>query len=547
MSLKKVLAILLAVCLIVPMAACGKNQGPDTDGTTTTVQQADVTDGSGEAEPTGEGETTDATGEQATVTDENGETVTTTTKEGETTTTTKNGGGKTTTTKNGGGKTTTTTKPGRTSTKKEATTTSRPDIAGYIGAEVELKKGTVRADKGVDFGGKTFLHASGQTGAASDFTKEGYEIFKQKYNGTIRMDGVGYTNYTQKIAANQASGKVYDIIFLYTPEYPDLITSDCAEPITDYITTADLWTNGKEGGFSDAVIQAFSWNGEAYAMGGAYMQSLFCVFYNKKIFKDNRMEDPADLIAKGQWTWEKFVEMGQKYIKAHPDKYFMPSLVSLSSAGFVQSYNTNVAEMKNGIVKENTADKQLYKAFDMLQKMHYGANRIADTAGGGNAPYDNFASGQTATFLGSAGNWKRFYESAKGNSVFGGTADNLGMVVAPKGDGSPNYGLVDNQAYVAGKGTSDPRAAICYSMMESVHNTLNAFTPLVPQPQEYRDAVCKALDSGKLKAPNSNFRSSLGELPTRLMVREVCDGKSISTVLTTYKKQIQRILDAACK
>ena len=67
MSFKKVLAILLAAYMIVPMTACGKDTDPSTDGIATTVQQADVTDGNGEANPTGEGETTDTTGEQATI------------------------------------------------------------------------------------------------------------------------------------------------------------------------------------------------------------------------------------------------------------------------------------------------------------------------------------------------------------------------------------------------------------------------------------------------------------------------------------------------
>ncbi len=535
MNFKKVLAILLAVCMIVPMAACGKDQSGDGTATTTVNQNAEVNDGNGEGDVTttvGEGETTDG---EAVVTDENGETVTT--QEGETTTAPQ-----------GGGKTSSTTKPGRTSTTRGVTSISRPNISGYVGGEVTLKKGTVRADVGVDFGGKTFWHASGDTSSKpGEFTQGGYDLFEKKYNGTIKKDGLGYSGFTQKVAANQAAGKVYDIIFLYETEYPALITADCATPVTDYITTADLWKGAKEGGFSEAVIQDFSWNGEAYALGGNYLQAIYCVFYNKKIFKENRMEDPETLYAQGKWTWEKFLEMGQEYVKANPGKYFMPSLAGYSIKGFVPTYNTGLVTMKDGVAKENTADKQLYKAFEMLQKMHYGSARIADTASGGQTPYNNFVNGTTATFLGSAGEWKTLYEKINKNSVFGGTNDNLGMVIAPKGNGSPNYGLCSNQAYVAGKGTSDPRAVICYAMVESTYNTLNAFTTLVPQPQKYKDMVCAALDTGKLKSPSGLFSSSMGSLPDLVMASEVCKGKNVSTVLTSYKKQIQRILDAACK
>ncbi len=616
MSFKKVLAILLAVCLLIPMAACGKN--PDGDGTTTTTaQQAEVTDGSGEADPT-EGEEADPTegeeadptegeeadptegeeadptegeeadptegeeadptegdgkkttttkedGKKTTTTKVDGKKTTTTKEDGKKTTTTKEDGKKTTTTKEDGKKTTTTTKddgkkttttkndtttatkkPSRTSTKITATTTSRPNISGYVGGEVELKKGTTRVDKGVDFGGKTFLHASGGTGAASAFTQEGYDIFKEKYNGILKMDGLGHTDFAQKVAANQAAGKVYDVIFMNASSYPAMFVADCAVPVTEYLTTADLWKNVKEGGLSETVIQDFSWNGEAYSMGGNYMQVPYVVFYNKKIFEDNRMDDPETLIAKGQWTWEKYLELGKEYVAANPGKYFMHKIASYTPGGFFASYNTDIVVMKSGVVKENTSDKQLYKALDMLQKMHYGAGAIVDPAAPDNNSVQNaFINGTIATMLNSSGYWDRLAERAKSSSVFGKSVNNLGMVIAPRGEGSNNYGLMDNQWYVAGKGTSDPRVAICYAMMESTHNTLNVYSENTPA--KYRDALCKIMDGTSLKSPLGTFNSSLGSLPRLTMIAEVCGGKNVSTVLTTYKKQIQRVVDAACK
>lgn len=536
MNLKKVLAILLAVCMIVPMAACGKNPDAGSTATTTANQGADVTDGSGDVTTTvGEGETT--TGDGAEVTDQDGNVVTT---EPGATTTTKPGD-KTTTKVDD--KTTT---PGRTSTRRKATTTTRPDIDGYIGGEVELKKGTTRADKGVDFGGKTFLHASGGSGAPSAFTQGGYDLFKKKYNGILKMDGLGHSEFVQKVAASQAAGNVYDVIFMNETSYPAMFVSDCAVPVTEYISTADLWKNAKEGGFSETVIQDFSWNGEAYAMGGNYMQVPYVVFYNKKIFKENRMEDPETLIAKGQWNWEKYLELGKEYVAANPGKYFVHKISSYTPGGFFASYNTDIVAMKSGVVKENTADKQLYKAFDMLQKMHFGAGAIVDPSAPDNNSVQNaLINGTIATMLNSSGYWNGLADRAKSSSVFGKSADNLGMVIAPRGDGSSNYGLMDNQWYVAGKGTSDPRVAICYAMVESTYNTLNVYSDKTPA--KYRDALCKIMDGTNLKSPLGTFSSSLGGLPRLNMIGEVCDGKNISTVLTTYKKQIQRVVDAACK
>ncbi len=556
MSFKKVLAILLAVCMHIPMAACGKKENPDTDGSaTTTIQQAEVTDGDGEADPTdGEGEETTVDGETE-VTDENGETVTTV--EGETTTTKNDGGkttttnnkdGKTTTTNDKGGKTTTTTKPKRTSTTKKVTTTTRSGGSTAVRAEVELKKGTTRADKNVNLGGKTFLLASPNTGSKpSEFTQGGFDIFKQKYNGIMTQDGLGTAEYVQKVAAQQAGGKVYDVLFMQMSNYPELFVADCAIPVTDYITTADLWKNATEGGFSEAVMQDYSWKGEAYAMGGSYSQVPYAVFYNKKIFKDNRLDDPETLVKNGQWTWEKFLEIGQEYVAANKDKAFVHPLVNYTPGGFLTSYNTDLVVLKNGAIKENTSDKQLYKALDMLQKMHYGASAIVEKVPSvdANSVRNSLMNGSIVTLLGSAGWHKLLSERAATSSVFGNSAANLGIVLAPRGEGSSKYGLEDCQFYVAGKGTSDVRAAICYAMVESHYNTLNSFSPTLSAQQ--KADIAKILDSGNLKAPLGSFVSSLGSLPRLAMIGQAAQGVPVSTVLSTYKKQIQRVVDQACK
>ena len=74
--MKRIFALLLTLVMLLALTACGKDKDPNKDGAaTTTVQQAEVTDGAGTEETTlPEGETT--TGDETVVTDENGQPVT---------------------------------------------------------------------------------------------------------------------------------------------------------------------------------------------------------------------------------------------------------------------------------------------------------------------------------------------------------------------------------------------------------------------------------------------------------------------------------------
>ncbi len=526
MALKRMLAVLFAVCMLVPMAACKKGDD-DTTATTTVQQNGEVTTAGGEEVPTSEGETL------TTETNDQGEVVVPTDADGKTQSQVQGGA--------------TTTAGGRSTTKGKVTTASRPNVSGYVGGTVNLKSGTTRADVGVDFGGKTFLTASmGDTSKDAFFVKE-RQLFKEKYNGVMKEQALSYDGYVQKVAAAQAGGTVFDVLGLTTDFYPALITANLCQPVTDYITKADLWDskNPEKGGFSNSMMQQFSWSGQAYCVAGAYLQSPYVVFYNKAIFRDAGLEDPVTLYKQGKWTWEKFLEMGRDYTDASTNKYFMQSLTGWNIDGFFQTYNTDIVTLKNGVMKENLSDKRLYNALKMLQDMHYGAGRIADVKTGGNTRTERFVAGNTATCIGSAGDWTTLYNMVNGKAVFEGKTSNLGMVPAPVNNTDGVHGLYANQGYCAGIASSDPRAVICWAMLDSTYNVREAYVDSMPT--EYRKLVCDVLDSDKYKAPSGPFTTSLGNLPDSAIASQICGGADITSVLASYKKQVQRILDTACK
>ena len=159
MKMKRMLAILLAACLMLALAACG-NKGDTT--ATTTAGDAETTTVVGDGEPVDGEETTEAGATETTVTDKDGNVVTTTTQKGATTRKTKNLIGITTQTVGG-------------------STAAGGQIS--VGAPITIKEGTVPCEKGKSGNGQTFTY--GYYGSSwSEKHKAWFDQIKHRYTFT---------------------------------------------------------------------------------------------------------------------------------------------------------------------------------------------------------------------------------------------------------------------------------------------------------------------------------------------------------------------------
>lgn len=528
MNMKKLLALALALCMVLPMVSCKKGEGSET-GTTTTVQQnADVTDGEGGTTANDEGGTTVNGEGGTTVTGADGEVVVPTDADGKTQATKKPVSG-------------TTKAPGRTTTSLSFTTASRPNIAGYVGKDIKLKEGTVRSDKGVDFGGKTFLYAFANT---EQRFKDEFAEFERRYNGKIKQIAV---SSVESIAAATAGGTKFDMLMMSTDTYPSQITSNLVRPVTDYLTTADLWDteHPEKGGLSFSMMKQFSWNNEAYCLAGAYLCGPYVIFYNKKMFNDAGLEDPLKLYKQGKWTWEKFLEMGREITDADKNLYMVNSIASHFATPFFASYDTDIVTLKDGVMKENLSDKKLYNAMLMLREMHYGEGAIVNKnlSDLGKMGYEAFSRGTTATFQSSAGHWGQAYAAVEGKAAFDGKTSNIGVVPVPVQNTAGVHALWGMQGYCAGVATQDPRFVVCWALMDSTINHAEVYVDSTPA--EIKKVLCDVVNTDKLRAPSGTYKSSLGQLPTLTIANKACAGEDITKVLASYKRQVQRLLDAA--
>ena len=540
MKLKRVLAVLLALCMILPLAACGdKEETKKTDAagkdTPTTVVTTVATQGSEDpADPTQAGETED-TVVTTTVTDESGNVVTTTTAKGQTTTRA------------------TKTKPSIRTQNKVTGVQTLDDIT--------IKEGAVRMDKGLNFGGKTFSHAKNGAGVDpnSDYGKWCAE-FEKTYNCKLDIRGFAMSEYTAGITAAMASGDPFDIVFIYDEWFPGQIIANTMLPLDDYITTADLWNEKSktEGGLSRSLSEDLSLNGKIYVVGGTYLTTPGTIWYNKKIFADagyDGAEDPLALYKAGKWTWEKYYSMLSDIQDVDAGLYGMNSISPYYSRMMFPSYGTDIAIKTKNSIKANLSDPQLYKAFETMQKFNYGAHRVTDPKNQYEDGATQFLNGTTASWMNYTGGAWTIYKAMdqKAYSAFGSKEkqkSNVGMAPLPVANSKGIHAIWSWMGYGAGNGTDEDgiKAAIAFALNDSRLNHKNVYHPDMP-----KDILAMALqmaDSDKLSAPMLGFKSSAGSLSSTQtdMCRKIANqGQNITVVLKGYEKMVQTIIDTALK
>ena len=546
MKLKRVLAILLALCMILPLAACGeKEETKKTDATgdkgaaTTTVVTTVATQGGEDqpADPTQGSEDGDVvTTTVTTVTDASGNVVTTTTVKGESTKSTK---------------TTKTLKPIKTVTQKA-------DGEDHGFGSIEIKEGKTPVEKGLNFGGKTFTFAYYGSSWDQDHT-DWHNDFQKQYNVKLDIRGIATSSYTAGLSSAMASGNPYDIVFLYSFDYPGQITANTMAPLNEYITTADLWTkdSAKNGGFSKSLLQAHSLNGNLYCVAGNYLQTPTVLWYNKKIFSDagfDGADDPYALYKKGTFSWDVLYDMLSDIKDEDSGLWGINSIAPYYEHQFVNSFDTDVAKLTaDGRLVQNLGDKNLYDALAMLQKYSYGEHKVTDPKNQFENGIDQFLNGTTASVIQTAGAYWTFYDrmGKKTYTAFGSKdkqLSNLGAVPIPCRNGI--HSIWDWMGYGAGNGATEEgiKCALAFAKHDSIVNHKQAYHPNMTA--EMKSLFCGILDDDNLRGPMDGFKTSagsLGGLCGTLTSAVAIKGQNITVVLKGYEKVAQTIIDQAVK
>lgn len=235
-------------------------------------------------------------------------------------------------------------------------------------------------NKKIDLGGRDFtiLMLNGGTDVFPDPDSDTYEddlariaYVEKTYNCKLKFDRkYAFPEIHDYIVTNALSG-LYVADLMYSLPWQTVepyITQKIAVPLDQYLNfdhkmLKDMTLNSWGNLLNDHYIFVTSQNGVNCGM-----------LYNKDIFQRDNLEDPFELQQKGQWTWEKFLEIAEKATKRDASgKVTQWGVVTSSGADFMmQLFASNGAEpltYKNDQFKVNFKDKKVTQVFEFLNQI----------------------------------------------------------------------------------------------------------------------------------------------------------------------------------
>ena len=142
------------------------------------------------------------------------------------------------------------------------------------------------------------------------------EMFQTQYGGKIEYVQTPWDDRFSRLATLIAADESPDMFSAADMDvFPKGVINKMFEPIDNYVDLdSELWAPMK------AVNEQFAFGGKHYV--GAFNTDSQCVmFYNKKTIADNSLDDPAELLAQGNWNWDTFWNMMIKFCDRDQDKF----------------------------------------------------------------------------------------------------------------------------------------------------------------------------------------------------------------------------------
>ena len=278
------------------------------------------------------------------------------------------------------------------------------------------------------------------------------ELFQTKYGGRIELVKTTFEERYTKLAMLISADESPDMFSAGDMDvFPKGVISrqfDALDPYIDF--DSDLWKPMSE------VNNLFSINGKHY-VGATDVESDCVMFYNKRTLTENGLDDPAELLAKGEWDWDALWKMMVQFCDRSQEKYatdgwWFEGAISLTTG-------TPYIGMKDGKIVHNLDTANVEKVQEYMLNMKKNDLPFPKSEYGWKVIPKNIADGKTLFYP--VGTYA-LYPYNNYIQDFGNMEDVM-FVPMPKYPGADNYYL---PARVSGfslcKGAPNPKGVAAY-------------------------------------------------------------------------------------
>lgn len=189
------------------------------------------------------------------------------------------------------------------------------------------------------------------------------ELFETQYGGKVEWIPTTWENRFNDLSTQVLGGTSPDIYPAQEFDtFPGKVIDGMFEAWDDYVDfDSDLWPSGAKK------------LAEAHVMGGKHYvapvntDSKCLMIYNQRTIDENGLDDPAELLAEDNWTWDTFRQMCLDYCDRENDKFAYDSWYFETQ--FVLTTGVAPISMENGLVKNNLNSVELERAENFMYNL----------------------------------------------------------------------------------------------------------------------------------------------------------------------------------
>lgn len=189
------------------------------------------------------------------------------------------------------------------------------------------------------------------------------ELFETKYGGNIEWMATTWENRYNDLSTNVIGGTAPDMFPAQEFDtFPSKVIEGMFQAWDDYLDFNDdeLWA-GAPGGRK--ISEMHTLGGKHYvAAVGTYSKCV--MIYNKKTIEENGLDDPAELFAEDNWTWDTFRKMCTDYCSREEDKFAYDSWYFETQ--FMLTTGVPSIGMENGLLVNNVSSPDVERAQNFM-------------------------------------------------------------------------------------------------------------------------------------------------------------------------------------
>lgn len=424
----------------------------------------------------------------------------------------------------------------------EAPKTEPAPAAEQAGSETPKEEEPAQpAAEPVDLGGRVIkvaawwdLTPAGNTADEKARLEKIAEVEK-KYNVKIEFVNVPFEEYMNKFTTSVLAGEPFaDIVQLeYKSALPAIMKGQLL-PISEFTTDQNNINNE-----ANLQMKYPAIGGGEYGFDNPISLGLG-LHYNRELFKKHGLPDLQELHAKGEWNWDKFMEIAKQATKdtnndGKTDVWGFSGWAIDAVKHFTAANGGKIVDDANG--KEGLSDPKTLEAAEFVNRL-YNVEKVVKVKSGNKTNWEEtntFKDGDVAMFP--AAEW-----------MLGDVTFEVGIVPIPNGpQGSPEatYANTAASAKFIAKGVEDP--AIVYQIYEETFDIQSTeeypgqdYLEGIYTNQEDIDMIREHIAGTGVITVDEAYT----DYPTGAFIEDIIvNNQSVTATAEKYKQQAQAAVD----